>query len=128
MVLCSIHYRDGDPWALDTEQTRLCMKTSMSFIKTKELPLPDGTVVKCDPSVVDALNKVRDIYIQGFKMGDEDCMMEFYAQSIAQFYVIGREKLNEKCDFVAEHFKDVFGEFMLKEGRAHNVLSKCMGK
>ena len=39
----------------------------MSFIKTKELPLPDGTVVKCDPSVVDALNKVRDIYIQDSK-------------------------------------------------------------
>ena len=105
------------------------MKTSMSFIKTKELPLPDGTVVKCDPSVVDALNKVRDIYIQGFKMGDEDSMMEFYAQSIAQFYVIGREKLNEKCDFVAEHFKDVFGEFMLKEGRAY-IMSylNAMGK
>ena len=122
-------YRDGDPWALDTEQTRLCMKTSMSFIKTKELPLPDGTVVKCDPSVVDALNKVRDIYIQGFKMGDEESMMEFYAQSIAQFYVIGREKLNEKCDFVAEHFKDVFGEFMLKEGRDY-IMSylNAMGK
>ena len=50
-------------------------------------------------------------------MGDEDAMMEFYAQSIAQFYVIGREKLNEKCDFVAKHFKHVFGDF--KEGRAY---------
>jgi len=112
-------FRDEEPWALDLEQTRLCMKTSMTFIKTKRLELPDGSVIECDPSVIDALNKVRDIYIEGFKMGNDDAMMEFYAQSIAQFYVIGREKLNKKFDWVEQNLKHVFGELFLKAGRSY---------
>ena len=49
-------FRDEEDWALDLEQTRLCMKTSMGFIKSKRLELPDGRVIECDPSVIDALN------------------------------------------------------------------------
>jgi hypothetical protein len=115
-------FRDEEPWALDLEQTRLCMKTSMTFIKTKKLDMPDGSVIECDPSIIDALNKIRDIYIRGFKQGDDEAQTEFYAQSIAQFIVIGREKINEKFDWVCEHFTDVFSELFLRAGR-HYVLS-----
>jgi hypothetical protein len=122
-------FRDEEPWALDLEQTRLCMKTSMTFIKTKKLELVDGRVIECDPSVIDALNKVRDIYIKGFKQGDDDAMMEFYAQSLAQFFVIGREKLNKKFDWVEKNLYNVFGDLFLKAGRNYvmsylNALEK----
>jgi len=115
-------FRDEEPWALDLEQTRLCMKTSMTFIKTKKLELSDGRVIECDPSVIDALNKVRDIYIKGFKQGDDDAMMEFYAQSLAQFFVLGRDKINSKFDWVDENLNSVFGDLFLRAGR-HYVLS-----
>ena len=78
-----------------------------------------GTVVECHPSIIDALNKVRDIYIRGFKQGDDDAMMEFYAQSMAQFYVIGGDKMNEKFDWIGEKLSDVFGELFLKIGRQY---------
>jgi len=110
-------FRDEEDWALDLEQTRLCMKTSMGFIKSKKLELPDGRVIECDPSVIDALNFVRDIYIRGFKNGDDDAVMQFYAQSLAQFYVLGRERLEKWLDFVAENLHDVFGDFFLNAGR-----------
>jgi len=110
-------FRDEEDWALDLEQTRLCMKTSMGFIKSKKLELSDGRVIECDPSVIDALNFVRDIYIRGFKNGDDDAVMQFYAQSLAQFYVLGRERLEKWLDFVAENLHDVFGDFFLNAGR-----------
>jgi len=112
-------FRDEEPYALGLEQTRLSMKTSMAFIKTKKLKVPDGSVIECHPSVIDALNTVRDIYIRGFKNGDDDAMMEFYAQSVSQFFVIGREKLNAKFDWVCEHFTEVFGETFLMVGRQY---------
>jgi len=115
-------FRDEEPWALSLEQTRLCMRVSMGFIKSKRLTIPNGEVIECDPSVIDALNMVRDIYIRGFKNGDDEAVMEFYAQSISQFFVIGREKLNEKFDWVSEHFTNVFTEEFLKAGR-HYVMS-----
>lgn len=122
-------FRDEEPWALSLEQTRLCMKTSMTFIKTKKLELSDGTIIECDKSIIDALDKVRDIYIKGFKNGDEDSMMEFYAQSLAQFFVIGREKLNKKFDWVEKNLYNVFGDLFLKAGRNYvmsylNALEK----
>jgi len=110
-------FRDEEDWALDLEQTRLCMKTSMGFIKSKKLELPDGRVIECDPSVIDALNTVRDIYVEGFKNGNDEKVMEFYAQSVAQFCVLGKERLEKWLDFVAENLHHVFGDFFLVAGR-----------
>ena len=110
-------FRDGEEWALSLEQTRLCMKTSMGFIKSKKLELPDGRVIECDPSVTEALNFVRDIYIEGFKNGNDEKVMQFYAQSVAQFYVLGRDRLTKQLDFVSENLGQVFGEDFLNHGR-----------
>jgi len=110
-------FRDEEEWALGLEQTRLCMKTSMGFIKSKKLELSDGRVIECDPSIIDALNFVRDIYIEGFKNNNEEKVMQFYAQSVAQFYVLGRERLTKQLDFVSENLKEVFGEDFLQRGR-----------
>ena len=38
-------FRDSDERALSVEQSRECMKLSMSTIKSKVLPLPDGTEI-----------------------------------------------------------------------------------
>ena len=76
-------------------------------------------VIECDPSVIDALNTVRDIYVEGFKNGNDEKVMEFYAQSVAQFCVLGKERLEKWLDFVAENLHHVFGDFFLAAGRRY---------
>jgi hypothetical protein len=110
-------FRDGESWALDLEQTRLCMKTSMTFIKNKSLKLKNGEEIKIDNSVHHLLDEVRDIYIDGFKNNMPERLMQFYAQSVAQFYVLGKERLERQLNFVREELGDVFGEEFLTRGR-----------
>ena len=110
-------FRLEEPYALGLEQTRLCMSTSMSAIKSKKLKLNNGDVIKFDPSIHDLLDEVRDIYVDGFKKGDRNRMMQFYAQSVAQFYVLGRERLEKQLEFIREHFEDVFTDRFLTLGK-----------
>lgn len=110
-------FRDGETWALDLEQTRLCMKTSMTFIKNKSLKLKNGDEIKIDKSVHHLLDEVREIYIDGFKNNIPEKLMQFYAQSVAQFYVLGKERLEKQLSFVREELVEVFGEEFLNRGR-----------
>jgi len=112
-------YRDNKEWALDLDKTRMCMKKSMSFIKTKKLELPNGKVIECDSSITDALDEVRDIYIDGFKNNIPERLMQFYAQSVAQFYVLGKDRLDKYLDFVYDNFLDLFGDFFLNAGKKY---------
>ena len=112
-------FRDEESWALPLEQTRLCMKTSMGFIKTKSLKLKNGEVITVDESVHELLNEVRDIYIDGFKNNIPDRLMQFYAQSVAQFYVLGKERLEKQIDFIEKELGDVFGMDFLQRGRCY---------
>lgn len=110
-------FRDEEVWALSLGQTRLCMKTSMGFIKSKSLTLKNGEVIRVDTSVHHLLDEVRDIYIDGFKNNIPDRLMQFYAQSVAQFYVLGKERLEKQLDFVEKELLDVFGEDFIRRGR-----------
>lgn len=112
-------FRDEESWALPLEQTRLCMKTSMGFIKSKSLTLKNGDVITIDESVHELLDEVRDIYIDGFKNNIPERLMQFYAQSVSQFYVLGRERLEKQLKFVEEELGDVFGEDFLNRGRSY---------
>lgn len=112
-------FRDEETWALSLEQTRLCMKTSMTFIKNKSLKLKNGNEIKIDESVHHLLDEVRDIYIDGFKNNIPDRLMQFYAQSVAQFYVLGRDRLERQWKFVSDELGEVFGEDFLGRGRTY---------
>jgi hypothetical protein len=113
-------FRDGDERALSVEQSRECMKLSMGTIKNKVLPLPDGrTKVILPEECHEIMNTARDLYVRGFKQGDEEALEEFFALSKAHFQVLGRKLIDEKFRFFAEHFEDVFTSYWIMMGRMY---------
>jgi len=112
-------FRDGVPQALSIEKSRDCMKLSMGTIKNKVLPLPDGTEVVLPKECHEIMNVARDLYIRGFKQGDDDALDEFYALSKAHFQVLGREIIDKKFDFLTEHFEDLFTLYWIGVGRQY---------
>ena len=113
-------FRDGDERALSVEQSRECMKLSMGTIKNKVLPLPDGrTKVILPEECHEIMNTARDLYVRGFKQGDEEALEEFFALSKAHFQVLGRQLIDEKFIFFAEHFEDVFTSYWIMMGRMY---------
>jgi len=89
-------FRDGDERALSVEQSRECMKLSMGTIKNKVLPLPDGrTKVILPEECHEIMNTARDLYVRGFKQGDEEALEEFFALSKEHFQVLGRQLIDE---------------------------------
>lgn len=112
-------FRDKNENALSVEQTRECMKISMGTIRNKMLSLPDGTEVVLPEACHNIMNEVRDLYIRGFKKGDEDALEEFFALSKAHFQVLGRQIIDEKFQFFTEHFEDVFTTYWIAVGRKY---------
>ena len=113
-------FRDGDERALSVEQSRECMKLSMGTIKNKVLPLPDGrTKVILPEECHEIMNTARDLYVRGFKQGDEEALDEFFALSKAHFQVLDRQLIDEKFRFFAEHFEDVFTSYWIMMGRMY---------
>ena len=113
-------FRDGDERALSVEQSRECMKLSMGTIKNKVLPLPDGRTKMILPEEChEIMNEARDLYVRGFKQGDEEALDEFFALSKAHFQVLGRELIDEKFRFFAEHFEDLFTSYWIMMGRMY---------
>lgn len=111
-------YRDGVT-NLSLEQTRECMKLSMSAIKNKKIMLKNGEIIEFDPSIHDILNETRDIYIAGFKNGNDEKLMEFYAQSVAIFYVLGRDRIDDAFQIVVDNFTNVFTLPWIDKGRSY---------
>ncbi len=112
-------YRDSDDDALSIEQTRICMKISMHMMNTKIIETPSGQVIEVDPVIHNILDDVREIYISGFKKNNDEKLMEFYAQSVAQFFVIGQEKLDEALKFVSDNYENIFTPYFLERGRQY---------
>lgn len=111
-------YRRGSEHALSVEQTRECMKVSMSAIKTKRLPLPNGEVIEMPPGAIPIMEEARDLY-QKMKTRDEAAYDEFFALSTAHFHVLGKEIIDEKFAFFRKHFEDVFTNYWIEAGEEY---------
>lgn len=112
-------FRDSESFALDIEKTRMCMKVSMTIMNTKVIETPKGEVIEIDPVIHDLLDEVREIYISGFKRNNNEKLMEFYAQSVAQFFVIGKEILDEALKFVSDNYENIFTPYFLDRGKQY---------
>ena len=112
-------FRDNSDKALSVEQTREAMKTSMSFIKTKSLTLPNNQTIDALPEIHTLMDETRTLYIEGFKKGNPEMTKEFFASSVAQLYVCGKERIVKQMKFVKEHFTDTFTEFWLTMGLSY---------
>jgi len=65
------------------------------------------------------MDKSRDIYIRGFKQGDEDAYQEFMALSKSHFVVMGRERMDRNFQKVKDNFIEVFSEYWIEMGRGY---------
>jgi hypothetical protein len=99
-------FRDKSPMALDVERTRVAMNFSMTAMKNLTIELGDE-VVKFEGKTADALREARDLYVRGFKRGDEEALAEFFNCSEASVRTVGEarllkavEKLNEKASHI----------------------------
>lgn len=108
-------FRDGDEYALDIDQTRLAMKTSMSAIKTKILPIPGEEVISMPLAAMPLMEEARAAY-QKMKTGDEEAFAEFHGLSTSHFHVIGEEIMEQAFEYFRYHFTDVFTERFIALG------------
>ena len=107
--------RGEDPNALSIDQTRLAMKTSMSTIKTKVLPIPGEEDLVMPDEAIPLMNQARDLY-QKMKTRDEAAYNEFYALSAAHFHVLGEQRMEDAFEYFRYHFTDVFTERFIYAG------------
>jgi len=101
-------YRDQESYALTKEQSQECMKLSMGFIIHKELTLPTGEHITLPEALRPQLDKIRQLYYDGFKRQDVDSLRKFYANSVAMFNLIGEFRINQAMLKLKEHYQDVF--------------------
>lgn len=109
-------YRDHEPYALPKDQTKDCMNLSMKFIISKEITLPDGTYIKIDPTLAPMLDTVRQLYYDAFKRHDKDKLRQFYAQSVAQFNLVGEQHIDNAVSLIKKHYEYPFTKLFIFYG------------
>ena len=102
-------YRDGEDYALSIEDTRKAMKFSMSCMKRLEIPLKDETI-SFEPETQKILREARDLYISGFKNGNDDDLAEFYRMSAATVRVLGEERIVKAKNILAQNITEISPE------------------
>ena len=109
-------HRRGDQESLPLEQTRACMKLSMSSIKNKQIDLKNGESITFSPEMEALIEEGRAIYIDAFKNNIPDQDKEFYALSTAQFMVYGKERMNQSFQLIRDNYEELFTDFYLRKG------------
>ena len=94
-------YRDNDYDTLTVDEIRDAMKFSMGCMKTMSIPI-DGEEIRFSPEVEEIMREMRDIYIRGFKKGDDDALDEFFVASKANLRAVGLQRIKEAKQIVYE--------------------------
>lgn len=90
-------YRDSAPDALSIEDTRKLMNFSMGSIKRQQIVLESETI-EFTPRVKEIMTKVRDLYVKGVKLNDDQAYEEFLRASLACLLACGLERLEAAKD------------------------------
>jgi hypothetical protein len=99
-------YRDGQIFAYSTYETRKAMKFSMSCMKRMEIPLKEETIA-FEPETEKLLREVRDLYISGFKNGNDEDFEEFMIVSGACIRALGQDRIIKAKDILAQNTTDI---------------------
>ena len=99
-------YREKQIFAYSTYETRKAMKFSMSCMKRMQIPLKDETIA-FEPETEKLLREVRDLYISGFKNGNEEDFKEFMVVSGACIRALGKERIVTAKDILAQNTTDI---------------------
>lgn len=99
-------FRDQRSYALSLEETRMVMKYSMSCMKTMSIPLLNETITFA-PETAAIMKEVRELYISGFKNGNDEDMNEFFVASKENLLAVGEERILRAKEIVDEQIPDV---------------------
>jgi len=99
-------YRGKQIFAYSTYETRKAMKFSMSCMKKMQIPLKEETIA-FEPETEKLLREVRDIYISGFKHGNDDDLNEYMRSSGACIRALGKDRIVKAKDILAQNITDI---------------------
>ena len=99
-------YREGQIFAYSTYETRKAMKFSMSCMKNMSIPLREETIT-FEPDTETLLREVRELYISGFKNGNDEDLEEFMIVSGACIRALGKERIVKAKDILAQNTTDI---------------------
>ena len=99
-------FRAHDEDALSIEETRDAMKFSMGCMKTMSIPLKSHTVTFAEETA-SVMREVRELYISGFKNGNQEDLEEFMRASKANINAVGRKRILEARQIVFDEVDDI---------------------
>ena len=99
-------YREKQIFSYSTYETRKAMKFSMSCMKRMQIPLKEETIA-LEPETEKLLREVRDLYISGFKNGNDDDFNEFMIVSGACICALGKDRIVKARDILAQNTSDI---------------------
>jgi hypothetical protein len=99
-------FRANDEDALSVEETRDAMKFSMGCMKTMTIPLKSHTVTFSEETA-SVMKEVRELYISGFKNGNQEDMEEFIRASKANLNAVGQKRILEARQIVFDEVDDI---------------------
>ena len=99
-------FRANDEDALSVEETRDAMKFSMGCMKTMTIPLKSHTVTFSEKTA-SVMKEVRELYISGFKNGNQEDMEEFIRASKANLNAVGKKRILEARQIVFDEVDDI---------------------
>lgn len=99
-------FRAHDEDALSIEETRDAMKFSMGCMKTMTIPLKSHTVTFAEETA-SVMREVRELYISGFKNGNQEDLEEFMRASKANINAVGRKRILEARQIVFDEVDDI---------------------
>lgn len=112
-------FREKDIRALDVEKTRAAMQLSMGIIINKVVTVSEDVFTPLSPEIDDIMNEVRELYVKGFKNGDDEKFAEFMRASKANVLAVGKDRLDQAEKFVRQHFTDTLTEEYITYGRSY---------
>jgi hypothetical protein len=99
-------FRSNDEDALSIEETRDAMKFSMGCMKTMTIPLKSHTVTFAEETA-SVMREVRELYISGFKNGNQEDLEEFMRASKANINAVGKKRILEARQIVFDEVDDI---------------------
>ena len=99
-------FRAHDEDALSIEETRDAMKFSMGCMKTMSIPLKSHTVTFSEETA-SVMREVRELYISGFKNGNQEDLEEFMRASKANINAVGKKRILEARQIVFDEVDDI---------------------
>lgn len=100
-------FRGKDPRALPIEQTREAMRYSIGLMKSLDLHI-GGRSYKFSKPAEEGLREIRELYVKGFKQGDDVAMDDFYEASYACVDALGEDRLKKAVSIVKKELQETF--------------------